>query len=205
MLNDSKFDWSCHCGLIRPKILIPETLARQLPHKSLVAIVEHELRHVQRWDGLLLSLLAFRKCMHWFNPIVYWCERNVRQSIEHGVDRSTLQTLGASNTQAYGELRKSPPNIEYRQWDARNIGEWVEVLDGADAIVNLTGRTVNCIKTPNHQDEILRSRVESMLVLVKAMRHVSKPPSVWVQMSTAHIYGDPPSSCVRSEKYLGCR
>ena len=69
----------------------------------------------------------------------------------------------------------------------------MEVLDGADVIVNFTGRTVNCIKTPNHQDEILRSRVESTLVLGKAMRRVSKPPSVWVQMSTAHIYGDPPS------------
>jgi uncharacterized protein (TIGR01777 family) len=77
-------------------------------------------------------------------------------------------------------------------WDGRTLGKWQESLDGADAVVNLAGRTVNCIKTPDHQDEILRSRVESTLVLGEAMRAVDSPPSVWVQMSTAHIYGDPP-------------
>ena len=124
MLNNSTFDWSCHRWTDSPQDFIPETLARQLPHKSLVAIVEHELRHVQRWDGLLLSLVDFCKCLHWFNPIVYWCERNVRQSIEHGVDRSTLQTLGASNTQAYGELliqiaQQSNPRFSVTQMASR--------------------------------------------------------------------------------------
>ncbi len=60
-------------------------------------------------------------------------------------------------------------------------------------MVNLVGRSVDCIKTPDHCDEILRSRVESTRVLGEAMRSVAIPPPVWVQMSTAHIYGDPPS------------
>ena len=77
-------------------------------------------------------------------------------------------------------------------WDARKVGDWIQTLDGCDGVVNLTGRTVDCIKTPDHQDEILRSRVESTLVLGQAMRKLRKPPPVWVQMSTAHIYGDPP-------------
>lgn len=81
----------------------------------------------------------------------------------------------------------------YASWDGRTLGTWLETLDGADAVVNLAGRTVNCIKTPDHQDEILRSRVESTRVLGEAMRAVKSPPPVWVQMSTAHIYGDPPS------------
>ena len=77
-------------------------------------------------------------------------------------------------------------------WDARTIGDWVSVLDGATALVNLTGRTVDCIKTPDHCDEILRSRVEATDVLGQAVLRVQTPPPVWVQMSTAHIYGDPP-------------
>jgi uncharacterized protein (TIGR01777 family) len=52
---------------------------------------------------------------------------------------------------------------------------------------------VDCIKTPDHQDEILRSRVEATLALGVAMRAVKYPPAVWVQMATAHIYGDPPA------------
>lgn len=69
----------------------------------------------------------------------------------------------------------------------------MECLDGAAGLVNLVGRTVDCVKTPEHCDEILRSRVEATRVLGIACRTVASPPPVWVQMSTAHIYGDPPS------------
>ena len=79
------------------------------------------------------------------------------------------------------------------QWDARTLGDWSAALDGASAIVNLVGRSVDCVKTPDHRDEILRSRVEATRVLGEALRAVENPPPVWVQMSTAHIYGDPPS------------
>lgn len=88
-------------------------------------------------------------------------------------------------------------------WDGRTPGNWSTVLDGADAVVNLTGRTVNCIKTPDHCDEILRSRVESTRVLGAAMRAVRSPPPVWVQMSTAHLYGDPPSAVCTEESAEG--
>ena len=77
-------------------------------------------------------------------------------------------------------------------WDARNPGEWVDHLEGAAGLVNLAGRSVDCIKTPDHCDEILRSRVEATEVLGRTVRTVGNPPPVWVQMGTAHIYGDPP-------------
>ena len=88
-------------------------------------------------------------------------------------------------------------------WDGRRVGRWVETLDGCDALVNLAGRTVDCIKTPDHCDEILRSRVESTRVLGLAMRRVNRPPPVWVQMSTAHIYGDPPSARIDEDSAFG--
>ena len=81
---------------------------------------------------------------------------------------------------------------EHAVWDGRTVGDWAEHLEGAAAVVNLAGRTVDCIKTPDHCDEILRSRVEATLAIGKALRDVKKPPPVWVQMATAHIYGDPP-------------
>ena len=77
-------------------------------------------------------------------------------------------------------------------WDARTLGDWASCLDGAAGLVNLVGRTVDCIKTPDHCDEILRSRVEATLVLGQACHRALRPPPVWAQMSTAHIYGDPP-------------
>lgn len=91
----------------------------------------------------------------------------------------------------------------HENWDGRSLGKWQEVIEGADAVVNLAGRTVNCIKTPDNQDEILRSRVESTLVLGEAMRVAKSPPPVWLQMSTAHIYGDPPSLVCNEDSIEG--
>jgi len=94
-------------------------------------------------------------------------------------------------------LSRNPPRPKgpwrHVSWDARTLGDWSRELDGATALVNLVGRSVDCIKTPDHQDEILRSRVEATRVLGASLGTVASPPPVWIQMSTAHIYGDPPS------------
>ncbi|QDV18555.1 Epimerase family protein [Gimesia panareensis] len=99
--------------------------------------------------------------------------------------------LGRHQPQTKGDWR-------YVNWDARSLGPWVSELENASAIVNLAGRTVDCIKTPDHCDEILRSRVEATDILGKAVRQLDSPPPVWVQMSTAHRYGDPPK-CICDE------
>lgn len=80
----------------------------------------------------------------------------------------------------------------FARWDGRTIGEWAASLEGAAAIVNLAGRTVDCLKTPDNIDQILRSRIESTAAVGQALAGLSQPPPVWVQMSTAHIYGDSP-------------
>ncbi|MDA7950196.1 MAG: DUF1731 domain-containing protein [Pirellulaceae bacterium] len=103
-------------------------------------------------------------------------------------------------------LSRNRPKVEgpwnFVTWDARNLGNWVTVLDGAHAIVNLAGRSVDCIKTPDNKDQILRSRVEATQIIGKAMCQLASPPPTWVQMSTAHIYGDPPTvTCTEESPY----
>ena len=99
---------------------------------------------------------------------------------------------------------KADGDWDFVKWDARTLDDWQSALDGAAALVNLVGRTVDCVKTPDHCDEILRSRVEATRVLGEAMRHVKNPPAVWVQMSTAHIYGDPPAVVCTEASPFGC-
>lgn len=91
----------------------------------------------------------------------------------------------------------------HARWDGVHLGDWSSHLDGATAVVNLAGRTVDCVKTPDHRDEILRSRVEATRVLGRALRDVRQPPPVWVQMSTAHIYGDPPEVVCDEDSAFG--
>jgi uncharacterized protein (TIGR01777 family) len=104
-------------------------------------------------------------------------------------------------------LSRNPPRGEgpwkHVSWDARNLGEWSRALNGAGGLVNLVGRSVDCVKTPDHQDEILRSRIEATRALGLAVRSVETPPPVWVQMSTAHIYGDPPNVTCTEDSPFG--
>ena len=104
-------------------------------------------------------------------------------------------------------LSRSVPRIDgpwqHQVWDGRTLGPWKDALNTASGLVNLAGRSVDCIKTPDHQDEIVRSRVESTRILGAAMREIDSPPPVWVQMSTAHIYGDPPEVLCTEESALG--
>src|SRR5258708_24847681 len=119
----------------------------------------------------------------------------------------SLATHLAASGKSIVLLSRNPPKAsgpwQHVNWDARTLGDWRQELDGASGLVNLTGRSVDCIKTPDHQDEILRSRVEATRVLGLAVRTIDSPPPVWVQMSTAHIYGDPPHVTCTEESAFG--
>ncbi len=73
-------------------------------------------------------------------------------------------------------------------WDANRLGNWVKELDGSEAVINLTGRSVNCRYTPANRRSIIDSRVRSTRVIGKAIAQAVNPPRVWLQASTATIY-----------------
>ena len=73
-------------------------------------------------------------------------------------------------------------------WDAATPGAWTAELEGADAVVNLAGRSVNCRYNPANRREIIASRVESTRVIGQAISRAARPPRVWLQASTATIY-----------------
>jgi uncharacterized protein (TIGR01777 family) len=75
-------------------------------------------------------------------------------------------------------------------WDGQQIGEWISVLDGAEAVINLTGKSINCPHTLQNLGGIISSRIDSVRVLAEAMEHIAVPPSVWVQASAVGFYGD---------------
>jgi len=74
------------------------------------------------------------------------------------------------------------------RWDGHTLGEWARELDGASALINLTGRSVNCRYNERNRREILESRVDSTRVLGEAVSRCDKPPQVWLNASTATIY-----------------
>jgi uncharacterized protein len=73
-------------------------------------------------------------------------------------------------------------------WDPARPGAWTHEIDGAHAVINLAGRSVNCRYTPSHRREILESRTRSVAAIGRAIAACQRPPSVWLQASTATIY-----------------
>lgn len=70
----------------------------------------------------------------------------------------------------------------------RPLKDWPGAIDGADVVINLAGRSVNCRYTKKNRDEILHSRVSSVRAVGQAIRDAKRPPAVWLQASTATIY-----------------
>ncbi|MFN8637231.1 MAG: TIGR01777 family oxidoreductase [Chloroflexota bacterium] len=73
-------------------------------------------------------------------------------------------------------------------WDGRHLGPWTDAIDGADAVINLAGRSVNCRYNKTNLQEMMGSRVDSTRVMGQAIAAAVRPPRVWLQMSTATIY-----------------
>jgi uncharacterized protein (TIGR01777 family) len=73
-------------------------------------------------------------------------------------------------------------------WDGRSVGGWAEEIDGADVVINLAGRSVNCRYNAENRKEIMESRVDSVRVVGEAIARAKRRPKVWLQASTATIY-----------------
>ena len=108
------------------------------------------------------------------------------------IGQNLAKRLETSKYEVHIVSRNKPKNCfgQFTQWDASTLGSWVDLLENSEAIVNLVGRSVDCIKTAENIDEILRSRVDSTLLVGQALKRIKNKPKTWVQMSTAHRYGD---------------
>ncbi len=73
-------------------------------------------------------------------------------------------------------------------WDGKTLGSWAQHIDGADVVINLAGRSVNCRYTDRNMAAMMSSRVDSTRVVGEAIARAESPPPVWLQMSTATIY-----------------
>ena len=78
--------------------------------------------------------------------------------------------------------------ITFLPWNGRTIGPWANELEGATAVINLAGRSVDCRYTPKNKALILNSRVDATRVLGEALAKCKAPPRIWINLSTATIY-----------------
>src|SRR5262249_23612204 len=84
--------------------------------------------------------------------------------------------------------RSNGEGVREVAWDGRTLAAWSGELEGADTVVNLAGRSVDCRYTAKNRHEIIPSRVETRRVLGEAIARCERPPRVWLNASTATIY-----------------
>ena len=87
-------------------------------------------------------------------------------------------------------LSRNPTAAPWRVmlWDAATLGDWTPELEGADVVINLAGRSVNCRYNAANRKAIFDSRVQSTRIVGRAIARAKNPPRVWLQASTATIY-----------------
>ena len=73
-------------------------------------------------------------------------------------------------------------------WDGEQTGPWTEYLEGADACINLAGRSVNCRYNAANRQAIYYSRIHSTQLLASVIATLAEPPRVWLNASAATIY-----------------
>ncbi len=83
----------------------------------------------------------------------------------------------------------SDSRVQQVEWDGKNVeARWLAEIDGADVVINLAGRSVNCRYHQTNRNLIMDSRVDSTRAIGQAIEQCRNPPSVWLQSSTATIY-----------------
>jgi uncharacterized protein len=86
--------------------------------------------------------------------------------------------------------RPGAGRVREELWDGRHVGAWARLLEGAEAVVNLAGRSVNCRYTRRNRREIVESRVGSVGALGRAIGACATPPKLFVQVASLAVYGD---------------
>lgn len=88
-------------------------------------------------------------------------------------------------------------NIMLEKWDAESDGPWSSTIDGAQAVINLTGESIAAKRwTPEQKEKLISSRIKSTRALVQAIAKAEKKPPVFINASAVGYYGNVPEGDV---------
>ena len=118
-----------------------------------------------------------------------------------------ILTRGASKEKnnAFGESiinGRALLQVRYTIWDGTSPGDWEKELEGADLVINLAGKTVNCRYNEKNKKDIFDSRIHAVKVIGQAIQKAVVPPKLWINAASATIYPHATDS-PRDENFTG--
>ncbi len=99
----SAVDTPALAGVFRPRLLMPQGLARSLSDKELKFVFLHELAHLRRRDVALNWLTSVLETLHWFNPLIWLAGARMRTDRELACDAMVLTWTGQLQRCDYGQ------------------------------------------------------------------------------------------------------
>jgi uncharacterized protein (TIGR01777 family) len=97
--------------------------------------------------------------------------------------KNTYQVIVLTRGKSFSEN-----SVKYEHWNAETKGDWVEVLNGAQVLINLTGKSINCRFTAENKKNLLSSRINATNVLAAAIESIENPPKIWFNASAGAMY-----------------
>lgn len=85
-------------------------------------------------------------------------------------------------------IAQLPEGFKQVLWDGKTIGPWAKELEGADLVINLAGKSVNCRYTAKNKAEIFASRLDSTRIIGEAIEDCTLKPNCWINVASATIY-----------------
>jgi len=139
------------------------------------------------------SVFEFSRVRGEHCSVLPWASRSAMKIVIPGGTGQVGTVVARALTKAHHDvvvLSRNPAKHPWKTvaWDAKSLGDWTREIDGADAVFNLAGRSVNCRYTAANRRLILDSRVQSTRVIGEAIARALRPPRLWLQASTATIY-----------------
>jgi uncharacterized protein (TIGR01777 family) len=85
-------------------------------------------------------------------------------------------------------VKNGDGNVKTVVWDGKTEGEWIKYVDGADLLINLCGKNVNCRYNKANRKAIIDSRVIPTTLLGTVIAKLKNPPNLWINVASATIY-----------------
>ncbi|WP_276485238.1 epimerase [Paraflavitalea pollutisoli] len=108
----------------------------------------------------------------------------------HVVILTRQSVTGHNNTYGSALLKAADGyNITYWRWDGKHVERhWLHDIEGADIVINLAGKSVNCRYNDRNKKEVLDSRIDATRTIGEAIRQVKQAPALWINAASATIY-----------------
>ena len=118
------------CGVVRPVLALP---AGQAVDDK---VILHELLHLKYHDAAWGLLICLFRCLHWCNPLLWYCADRAGNDAEALCDQRVLERLEGEDRRDYGRILLSMASGKYARAPGtssmanggRNIRERIEAI-----------------------------------------------------------------------------